>query len=722
MSKSKGYFTLPGEAGYEELTLKLAEKWGADVIRDSDGTTLSDDILKSDYDIYSTICIIRDHNEWASKNMDKLQQTFLMSRLKTATSQKLSIRLLDGYFEEQFAVNDSEESIKYWQVIDRTDNTELPRSLWAYSKDSQTVIIEGAKPWHNYTVNFLVYRIWEEISMYNHVTNNWDKEHLMPIDPRHPETQEYLLDWMEKWCISHPHTNVVRFTSMFYNFVWIWGSEQENRSLFTDWASYDFTVSPLALEQFEKEYGYRITSEDFINKGKLHATHIEPDQRKRDWMEFVNRFVVSFGRKLIDIVHKYNKKAYVFYDDSWVGIEPYNSNFAEFGFDGIIKCVFSGFEIRLCSEVRGVEIHEIRLHPYLFPTGLGGEPTFMPGGNPTLAAKQYWNNVRRALLRAPIDRIGLGGYLHLAEPFTDFCDYIEKVSDEFRMIRELHEKSKPYTLGKKIAILTAWGKLRTWTCSGHYHEHPELDLINILESLSGLPFDVIFMSFEDILNDGIPEDVSLIINAGFEGSAWSGGTSWKNPEILEKLTKWVYEGGVFLGVNEPSAVAGYDTTFRMAHVLGIDLDRGERICHGKWKFDVQKDSFILKDGGNIAPKKGLYLTDGNAKVLIESGGTPVVTVNDFGKGRGIYFASYSHNIENSRFILNTVLFANSLENCELPYITDNKYTECSYFPEINKLVIINNSDIKQTASVRTESKGKVTVSIDAYDTCILDLT
>lgn len=28
MSRRKGGFTLPGEAGYEELTLKLAEKWG----------------------------------------------------------------------------------------------------------------------------------------------------------------------------------------------------------------------------------------------------------------------------------------------------------------------------------------------------------------------------------------------------------------------------------------------------------------------------------------------------------------------------------------------------------------------------------------------------------------------------------------------------------------------------------------------------------------------
>ena len=75
MSLEKGGFTLPGESGYEELTLRLADKWGADVIRDSDGTELSEDIIHAGYGIYSTVCVTRDHNEWAKENADKLQQT-----------------------------------------------------------------------------------------------------------------------------------------------------------------------------------------------------------------------------------------------------------------------------------------------------------------------------------------------------------------------------------------------------------------------------------------------------------------------------------------------------------------------------------------------------------------------------------------------------------------------------------------------------------------------
>ena len=43
--ENKGGFTLPGEAGYEKLTLELAKKWGADVIRDSDGTERRQDMV-----------------------------------------------------------------------------------------------------------------------------------------------------------------------------------------------------------------------------------------------------------------------------------------------------------------------------------------------------------------------------------------------------------------------------------------------------------------------------------------------------------------------------------------------------------------------------------------------------------------------------------------------------------------------------------------------------
>jgi len=717
MAVIKGGFTLPGESGYEELTLQMAEKWGADVIRDSDGTVLSDEIIHAGYGIYSTICIIRDHNEWAGQNMDKLQQTFLCTPAVISEKEELTISLLESFFTEQFTLNDSEAAFRYWEVYDRTTNTRIPPADWTYDSRTGSVTIHNIIPYHKYTVSFLAYRIWEEISMYNHTTNHWDKEHLMQIDPRYPEARAYMMKWMTQWCEAHPDTTVVRFTSMFYNFVWIWGSDIRNRHLFTDWGSYDYTVSALALDEFEQQYGYRMTAEDFINKGNFHVTHMPGTKKKADWMEFINDFTIQFGRQLIDIVHRYGKKAYVFYDDSWVGIEPYNGKFKEFGFDGLIKCVFSGYEARLCAGV-DVPTHELRLHPYLFPVGLGGAPVFCEDGNPTLEAKKYWNSVRRALLREKIDRIGMGGYLHLVEPYPDFCDYIEKAADEFRLIRSFHDAGKPYTIKTRVAVLHSWGRLRSWTLSGHFHETSMHDLIHINEALSGLPVEVSFLSFEDVRN-GALKDVDVVINAGYAGSAWSGGDAWKDESLVTALTKWVHEGGAFIGVNQPSAIAGYDTYYRMAHVLGVDEDTGSRVCHGKWTFEASDPQKILPEGVSLNAADNRFLTDGNARVLLADGANPLITINDFGKGKGIYLASFQVNLINIRMLYQLIRYAGG----EAPmgnYMTDNLYTECAYYPESGKLVVINNSDREQTTAIITET-GRFAVTMAPYDTTFVEI-
>ena len=702
----KGDFTLPGEAGYEKLTLELAEKWGADVIRDSDGTTLSAEILDAGYDIYSTVCVIREHNEFAKQNPEMQMETILQSIPVTAFSDDTKIRLLDGYFEQQFKVDDRHISQLLWQVFDRTDNEPVGAENWKYDPDTECVCLSGCKKYHKYTVNFFAYRIWEEISMYNHITNHWQKEHLHQIDPVHEEVRQYLLSFMEQWCMEHPATNVVRFTSLFYNFVWIWSSDERNRFLFTDWASYDFTVSPEMFSLFKKERGFALTCEDFINKNRRHNCHMPADNVKREYMDFLMDFVLNFGKQLIDIVHRYGKKAYVFYDDSWVGLEPYSGKFEQYGFDGLIKCVFSGFETRMCGNVQGIETREIRLHPYLFPTGLTGEPVFAEGGNPVLPAKQYWRNVRRALLRQPVQRIGLGGYLHLTEKFPDFCDYIASLADEFRTIKSLHEEGSPYVLPVKISVLTCWGKLRTWTCGGHYHEHPNLDLINILESLSGLPVEMEFIDFEDLKEGHFTGNV--ILNAGLKNSAWSGGEAWNDTKVVERITEFVYNGGTFLAINESSEAEGFDTNLRMAHLLGVDLDRGEFNCHGRYSWKVKPESEI--DGiGTIQSKEEAFILSASVRVLKTDGEKFCVTENAFGRGRAVYLASYRYSPENTAMLLRLLC-----EEKDRLYVSDNPYIECAYYPKSNTLVWINNSDSQQESRIQT-AFGNVKIKLNAYE-------
>ena len=683
--KLRDSFTLPGEAGYERLTLELAEKWGADVIRDSDGTKLSPEITAAGYRIYSTICLIREHNAFAQAHPDAQQQVFLLSDPVTAEEHTVRIRPLDGYFEEQFRINDSTDALPFWQVWDRTADREIPRENWSWENGVLTV--SSCIPWHRYTVSFLCWRIWEEINMYNHTTNHWTSEHLMQLDPRHPAAWDYLQAWLEDWCVQNPQTDVVRLTSLFYNFVWVFGSDMRRRTRFVDWASYDFTVSPAALRAFEKEYGYALTAEDFIHRGRLQATHRPPTKAKRDYMDFIQRFVAEKAKTLVDIIHRHGKQAYVFYDDSWVGMEPDGPYFASVGFDGLIKCVFSGFECRLCAGAE-VPVHELRFHPYLFPVGLGGLPTFSEGGHPEQDAMAYWMHVRRALVRQCVDRIGLGGYLHLTEGFPAFTECIAAMADEFRSLKALHAEGAPAVLPVRVAVVHGWGKLRSWTLSGHFHETDGNILIHLNEALSGLPVQVKFLSFDDVRN-GMLRDADVMISAGRAGDVWSGGDEWKDPALTAEVTRFVWEGGSLVGAGEPSAVTGGDTCLALAHILGVDTDDGSYACHMPWEFDISEAPFPVPE--NTLPlREGVRLTDPETRVLRAEGHTPLFTLHRFGKGMAAYLSGFTYSPEAAKMLLNLLLYLTGKEGAAAGTCSAAE-AECAWFPVSGKLVLFNNS-------------------------------
>jgi len=723
-SPQSGSFTLPGEAGYEKLTLRLAKTWGADTIRDSDGTQLSDEIAESGYNIYSTLCLVRSDNAWAKANPTKLQQSWLMSFPVMAGGTTVTVDLLKGYFREQFRVNADDSAHEWWQVFDRTAGVEIPTSQWDFDAAKGTVTIRGTTEWHSYTVNFFAYRIWEEISMYNHVTNNWgDREHLMPIDPIHPEAREQMLAYLDRWIAAHPHTKVVRFTSMFYNFFWPWGDEPKRRFVINDWGSYEFSVTPAALLAFEKARGYRPKSEDFVNGGLYCTSHTVPSKTYQDWIDFIIGFVTDFSRVCVERVHAAGKQAYVFYNDHWIGLEPTDPRFVNIGFDGIIDGIFSGFEARKVSATPGVNVREIRLHPYFFPTGVNGAPSFLPGGNPTLECQTYWIDIRRALLRASFDRIGFGGYLHLVENHPKFIRYVTGLAAEFRELKSLHVKDRPYTAPVKVAILSAWGTLRAWACCGHFnHGNPYNE---IMESLSGLPVETTFLSFEDILRDGIPADLDVIINAGRRDDAWGGGRYWTDPRIVEKLTAWVAQGGGFIGVGEPSSVAHGGKFFQLSHLLGVDRELGLSTARAKYAYDAPKTGHFvtadLPESPNFGKEvDGIHALDGETAVLLDANKSVRVAVRAFGKGRSVYLSGHDYSPSNIRLLHRAILWAGRDEKLLDRWHSHNANTECAYYPRHKKLVVANLTAKTQVTAV-TLGDGKKTkrVTVPGYGCKIL---
>ena len=76
------------------------------------------------------------------ENLDKLQQTFLVTEPKTAVEHCLELELLKEFFQEQFKINDSAEALGYWQVYDRTTDKEVIKETWSYDKKKGVVWIE----------------------------------------------------------------------------------------------------------------------------------------------------------------------------------------------------------------------------------------------------------------------------------------------------------------------------------------------------------------------------------------------------------------------------------------------------------------------------------------------------------------------------------------------------------------------------------------------------
>ncbi|USK98858.1 1,3-beta-galactosyl-N-acetylhexosamine phosphorylase [Bacillus tropicus] len=697
MKRKTGRVTLPSEENFLKETKELMERWGADAIRDSDGTKLDNDIKQLDAKIYTTYFVARAHNEFAEKHMDECQQLYLMSLFNTAITDTLEIDFMKGYFEEQLKPDYFHSPKKYWEVIDRTTGEVVDVNDWEVNEDQNRVLITKAIPWHEYTVSFLVYAIWDPTQMYNHITNNWgDKPHDIPFDVRQPHSNEFMKNYLKQWLTENPDTDVVRFTTFFYHFTLVFNNLGKEK--FVDWFGYGASVSVAALDAFQKEKGYRLRPEDIVDQGYYNTSFRIPTPAFLDYIDFVHKFVAEEAKKLVDIVHESGKEAMMFLGDNWIGTEPYGKYFENIGLDAVVGSVGGGATLRMIADIPHVRYTEGRFLPYFFPD------TFYEGNNPTIEANENWLTARRAILRNPVDRIGYGGYLSLAYQFPEFISYIEKVTEEFREIHDTIKGVKPYS-GLKVAILNSWGKLRTWQTHmvAHALWYKEIySYLGVLESLSGAAVEVSFISFDDVINDGIPEDIDVIINAGDVGTAFSGGANWINEKLVTTIRAWMYNGGGFIGIGEPTAYQHEGHYFQLANVLGVDKELGFSLSTDKYFNNPVENHFISADSTQFnfgEGMKNVYALSEETEIIEYSNGEVHLSAHPFGEGRAVYIAGLPYSEENTRLLMRALYYAAHKEEEFQKYHASNIYCEVHAYPSIQKIAIVNNSMVEQMTFV-----------------------
>ena len=695
MENSKGLVTIPTDLDVVPETLELMKRWGADAIRDCDGTDFPEALKDADAEIYSTYYTTRKDNEWAKANPEEIQQMYLMTPFYTADSESLSIEIMKGLYPDMLSPNTRDDIKRWWEVVDRTTGKVVPTDEWDYNEEEGKVTIK-AVPFHEYTVSFLAYIMWDPVHMYNAVTNDWkDVEHQITFDVRQPKTHEYTLKRLRKFIEDHPYVNVLRFTTFFHQFTLVF--DELAREKYVDWYGYSASVSPYILKQFEEEVGYPFRAEYIIDQGYYNNQYRVPSKEFQDFQAFQRREVAKIVKEMTEITHECGKKAMMFLGDHWIGTEPFMEEFKTLGIDAVVGSVGNGSTLRLISDIEGVKYTEGRLLPYFFPD------VFNENGEPVKEAKYNWVTARRAILRKPIDRIGYGGYLKLALQFPEFLDYVEQVCNEFRTLYANVKGTTPYCV-KKVAVLNCWGKMRAWGCHMVHHalyQKQNYSYAGIIESLSGAPFDVVFINFQDILdNPAILDDIDVIINVGDADTAHTGGEWWENPKIIEAIRGFVYNGGGIIGVGEPSGHQYQGHFFQLANVFGVEEETGFTLGYDKYNWD-EHEHFILEDSEEVdfgEGKKNIYALP-SATILVQKEKEVQKAVNEFGKGRAVYISGLPYSFENSRVLYRAVLWSTHSEDELNRWFSTNYNVDVHAYPKNNKYCVVNNTDEPQQTTI-----------------------
>lgn len=697
---TNGRVTVPTDLDVIDGTIEVINRWKADAIRDCDGTDMPEELRKMDIKQYATYYTTRKDNAWAKANPDEIQQMYLMSDFVTAKDTSLRIKIMEHFYKDQLKPNTIDDIHRWWEVIDRTTDTVI--TDWDYDSEKLEVVINNTIPYHAYTVSFLAFVIWDPVHMYNSLTNDWKgEEHQMTYDVRLPKTKAYVKEKLRKFCMERDDVDVVRFTTFFHQFTLQF--DELAREKFVDWFGYSASVSPYILSQFEAEVGYPFRPEYIINKGFNNSTFCVPSKQFLDFIDFQSREVAKLAKELVDICHEYGKEAMMFLGDHWIGTEPYGKYFESIGLDAVVGSVGSGSTLRIISDIKGVKYTEGRLLPYFFPD------VFYEGGNPLKEAEVNWVTARRALLRSPLDRIGYGGYLKLALKFPEFIDYVEKVCDEFREIYAHVNQQVPHNL-LKVAVLNSWGELRRWGSHLVHHAiwYKQIySYTGVLEALSGFPFDVRFISFEDLrTKPEVLDGVDVVINMGDAYTSFSGGEEF-DEQVITTLRRYVDLGGGFIGVGEPSAINRNGKFFTLYDVLGVDKELGFSLHTDKYNWDVQKGHFICEDlknadwGENV---DDIYALP-NTTILAQNDLSVKLAVNDYGKGRGVYINGLPFSFENARLLYRAIFYASHKEAKMQQWFSDNYNVEVNVYPSTKSYCVVNNTYEKQS-SIIYDGKGR----------------
>lgn len=271
------------------------------------------------------------------------------------------------------------------------------------------------------------------------------------------------------------------------------------------------------------------------------------------------------------------------------------------------------------------------------------------------------------------------------------------------------------------AVLNCWGKMRAW---GNHMVHHAIyhkatySYAGIIEALSGAPFDVKFISFDDIRNNPeILDDIDVILNVGDADTAYTGGENWIDEKIVTAVKKFIYNGGGFIGVGEPTAHQWEGQFFQLGNIMGVEMENGFNLNKDKYNWE-EHSHFITEDCKAEIDfgegKKNVFAWDGT-EILVQRNKDVQLAVNEFGKGRTVYISGLPYSFENSRLLYRAILWSSHEEDNLYKWFSTNYNVEVHAYVKNGKYCVVNNTYEPQSTTIYRGDGSSFDLDMDANE-------
>ena len=275
---------------------------------------------------------------------------------------------------------------------------------------------------------------------------------------------------------------------------------------------------------------------------------------------------------------------------------------------------------------------------------------------------------------------------------------------------------------KTVAVLNCWGRMRSWGCHMVHHalyQKQNYSYAGVIEVLSGAPFDVRFLSFNEVKeNPHILDDIDVIVNVGDGDTSHTGGQVWEDPVISSAIRGFVHRGGGFIGVGEPSGHQYQGRYLQLAGVLGVEKETGLTLSYDKYNWEEHPGHFILADTTGPVDfgegKKSIYALDG-AEILVQREKEVQMAANAYGSGRAVYISGLPYSFENSRILYRSILWSSHAEGELHKWFSENFNVEVHAFEKNGRYCVVNNTYEPQDTVVYRGDGSSFPLHLDANE-------